>query len=165
MAAQNYLVTSLTVAIDAPAALVWEVLVDLERYPQWNPFTVKVESTLKLGEPVNLFLPDPARPGELLHVAEQLAAFERPTLLAWEMIASASNPDAARREQHIEASGAASCSYYTSDLFLGPTAPSVMENHGPWVKQGFDAVALALKVRAEALYRERLAQGRAAEYV
>ena len=27
-----------------------------------------------------------------------------------------------------------------------------MAQHGPWVKQGFDAVALSLKARAEALY-------------
>jgi hypothetical protein len=27
-----------------------------------------------------------------------------------------------------------------------------MTNHGAWVKQGFDAVAQALKIRAETLY-------------
>lgn len=154
---EQHLVRSLTVDIAAPAELVWAVLVDLERYPQWNPFTVKVESSLRLGEPVNLYLPDPSRPGELLLVVEQLADFEPPRLLAWEMHATADNPDAARREQHIEATGPASCRYHTTDLFLGPTAPSVMENHGPWVKQGFDAIALALKSRAETLQREALA--------
>lgn len=152
---QDCLVTSVTVDIAAPAALVWEVLIDLERYPQWNPFTVKVESSLRMGEAVNLFLPDPTRPGELLKVVEYLAAFEHPTLLAWEMYATADNPDAARRDQHIEATGEASCRYHTTDLFLGPTAPTVMANHGPWVKQGFDALAQCLKIRAEALYRER----------
>ncbi|MDT4874496.1 hypothetical protein FQZ97_1098010 [compost metagenome] len=111
-----------------------------------------MESSLRLGEPVNLYLPDPARPGELVHVVEQLASFEPSRLLAWEMHASASNPDAARREQLIEATGPASCRYHTTDLFLGPTADRVMEVHGPWVKQGFDAVALAVKARAESLF-------------
>ncbi|RJG09109.1 SRPBCC domain-containing protein [Pseudomonas cavernicola] len=156
LSVQNHLVTSVTVDIAAPAALVWEVLVDLERYPQWNPFTVKVESTLRMGEAVNLFLSDPTHPGELIQVVEYLAAFERPTLLSWEMYATADNPDAARRDQHIEATGEASCRYHTTDLFLGPTAPTVMEHHGPWVKQGFDAIAHSLKLRAEALYRERV---------
>ncbi|MCY1433354.1 Polyketide cyclase / dehydrase and lipid transport [compost metagenome] len=138
--------------IAAPAELVWSVLVDLPSYPQWNPYTVKVESTLRLGEPVNLFLPNPAQPGELLHVIEHLADFDPPRLLAWEMHSTADNPDAARREQIIEPTGPASCRYHTTDLFLGATADQVMEMHGPWVKQGFDAVALAVKERAEELY-------------
>lgn len=152
MSTQKNLVRSLTVDIAAPAELVWSVLVDLPRYPQWNPYTVKVESSLRLGEPVNLFLPDPSRPGELLHVVEQLASFEPPYLLAWEMHASAGNPDAARREQLIEKTGPQSCRYHTTDQFLGATADAVMVNHGAWVKQGFDAVALALKAHVEALH-------------
>lgn len=155
MSAEKNLVRSLSVDIAAPAELVWSVLVDLPSYPQWNPYTVKVESSLRLGEPVKLFLPDPARPGELLQVIEHLADFNPPRLLAWEMHASAANPDAARREQIIEATGPTSCRYHTTDLFLGATADQVMELHGAWVKQGFDAVALALKARAETLYAAR----------
>lgn len=152
MTAEKNLVRSVIVDIAAPAELVWSVLIDLARYPQWNPYTVKVESSLRLGEPVNLFLPHPGQPGELLHVIEYLADFEPHRLLAWEMYARADNPDAARREQHIERTGPASCRYHTTDQFLGATADQVMANHGPWVQQGFDAVARALKVRAETLY-------------
>lgn len=155
MAKEKNLVRSLTVEIAAPAELVWSILVDLPRYPQWNPYTVKVESSLRLGEPVNLFLPNPAKPGELLHVIEHLADFEPHRLLAWEMHASADNPDAARREQIIEATGPATCRYHTTDQFLGATADKVMALHGPWVKQGFDAVALALKAHAETLHVQK----------
>ncbi|MNZ93011.1 Polyketide cyclase / dehydrase and lipid transport [compost metagenome] len=154
MPEEKNLVRSLTVDIAAPAELVWSVLVDLARYPEWNPFTVKVESTLRLGEPVDLYLPDPSRPGELVHAHERLADFEPPRLLAWEMHSDETNPDAARREQIIEQTGPASCRYHTTDQFLGPTADRVMALHGPWVKQGFDAVALAVKARAEALFAE-----------
>lgn len=149
-----YLVTSDKVEIDAPASFVWDILIDLPRYPEWNPYTMKVESTLRMGEPVNLYLPDPTRNDELLHVVEHLAAFDRPTLLSWEMTASADNPDAARRDQVIEVLGEARCRYHSTDLFLGPTAPTVMAQHGEWVRQGFSAVAHALKQHAETLYRE-----------
>jgi uncharacterized protein YndB with AHSA1/START domain len=152
MPTEKNLVRSVTVDIAAPADFVWSILIDLARYPQWNPYTVKVESSLQLGEAVNLFLPDPRRPAELLHVIEYLADIEPHRLLAWEMYANADNPDAARREQLIERTGANSCRYHTTDQFLGATADKVMANHGPWVQQGFDAVAVALKVRAESLY-------------
>ena len=155
MSESKNLVTSVKVQINAPASLVWDVLVDLDNYPRWNPYTVKVESSLKMGAPVKLFLPDPTRPGELIHVIEHLAAFEPARQLSWELSPSDLSPDAARRDQYIEATGDASCTYYTTDLFLGPTAPAVMEQHGPWVKQGFDAVAHSLKTQAEQLYANR----------
>jgi len=153
MSDSEYLVTSVKVQINAPASLVWDVLVDLDRYPEWNPYTVRVESTLKMGEPVNLFLPDPGQPGKFVHVIEHLATFDRPRQLSWEMSPSEHSADAARRDQYIEATGAATCTYFTTDLFLGPTAPTVMEQHGEWVRQGFDAVARSLKIRAETLYQ------------
>jgi uncharacterized protein YndB with AHSA1/START domain len=149
------LVTSIKVDIDAPASLVWDILVDLARYPDWNPYTVRVESTLRLGEPVNLFLPDPARPGQYIHAPEILVAFEPQRLLSWEMRPTAQSKDAARRDQYIESLSKDRCRYFTTDTFLGLNADVIMRNHGPWVKQGFDAVASSLKKRAEWLWVSR----------
>jgi hypothetical protein len=41
-----------TIEIDAPSALVWEVLTDLPRYGEWNPFVVECQSTLREGDPI-----------------------------------------------------------------------------------------------------------------
>lgn len=30
-----------TIDIEAPAAHVWEIVDDLQRYPEWNPFIVR----------------------------------------------------------------------------------------------------------------------------
>ena len=40
--------------IQAPPATVWAHLSDLESYPDWNPFTVRVKGTLAMGEALNL---------------------------------------------------------------------------------------------------------------
>ncbi|TMH00729.1 MAG: SRPBCC domain-containing protein [Betaproteobacteria bacterium] len=144
------LVTSIEVDIDAPASLVWEVLTDLERYPQWNPFCPRIESTLKLGDPVHMHISVPGT-SETQPVSETLVACEPQRLLSWEMRPTAENKDAARRDQYIEALGSDRCRYVTTDIFLGVNADEIMRNHGGWVKAGFDAMALALKARAEAL--------------
>ena len=38
-----------SVDIDAPAATVWEVLVDFATFPTWNPFIVSAEGDLEVG--------------------------------------------------------------------------------------------------------------------
>ena len=68
MSKAKNIVTSKEVDIAAPAMVVWEVLTDLSRYREWNPFTVKVESTLKLNEPVDLYIPIPGQPGQEMTV-------------------------------------------------------------------------------------------------
>ena len=37
------------VTINAPPARVWEVLTDVEAYPEWNPFFVKAKGDLSVG--------------------------------------------------------------------------------------------------------------------
>ena len=71
-------VRSVTVDIEAPQAFVWEVLLDYARYPEWNPYTVRVESTCVVGDPVDLYLPDPNRPGELMHQREWVCLVDPP---------------------------------------------------------------------------------------
>ena len=54
MAKPENLVTSITVEIEAPASLVWEVLTDFPRYAEWNTFCPGLETTAKLGDMVHM---------------------------------------------------------------------------------------------------------------
>ncbi|MET7767730.1 SRPBCC domain-containing protein [Nocardia sp. NPDC005366] len=42
------------VYIDATADLVWQVITDLPRYGEWNPFVTRCESSLEPGEPIDM---------------------------------------------------------------------------------------------------------------
>ena len=42
------------VVIHAPAERVWQVLTDLDAYPEWNPFFVNAEGELVVGESLKL---------------------------------------------------------------------------------------------------------------
>ena len=52
----NAIVVSETVTIHAPASLVWDILLDMPKYGDWNPFCVECESTLEIGAPVKMKL-------------------------------------------------------------------------------------------------------------
>ena len=148
-------VISKTVAINAPASVVWDVLVDMENYPAWNPFCVECESTLEMGAPVKMKLKSYVNAGpEFFENTEFVCAFEPEKLLSWELPMFDMWPYPARRDQVIETTGAESCRYYSTDAFLGENGIHVMRFAGPWVKQAFDDTADALKARAEALHAE-----------
>ena len=146
-------VRSVTVDIAAPQQLVWEVLLDYPRYPEWNPYTVRVESSCRMGDPVDLYLPDLLHPGQIMHTREWVCLVDPPRQFAYEMHPTPELDVHARRDQYVEATGPETCRYWTTDVFDGPLADLVMEHTGQWVKDGFDAVAHALKARAEAVYR------------
>src|SRR4051794_8090547 len=42
------------VTINAPAAKVWEVLTDVDAYPEWNPFFVKAKGKVAIGNALDL---------------------------------------------------------------------------------------------------------------
>jgi hypothetical protein len=147
-------VHSITIEIDAPASAVWEVLIDLPRYGEWNPFCVKAESTLEMGAPVYMQLKS-FWSDELSPNVEHICAFEPEKLLSWELKYNEAWPYPARRDQVITALGPDRCSYYSTDAFYGEVGTHVMRFCGGWVKVAFDNTARALKARAEEIYRGR----------
>lgn len=148
----SHLIESVTVEIDAPQSLVWDVLVDYARYPEWNPYTVRVDTTLSVGADVVLHLPDPARPGTTFTTTEVMRVIDAPHHLQYD---TADNLPGifAVRDQWVEDLGGGRSSYRTTDVFSGEYAQVAHDLQGQWVKDGFDAVAYALKARAEELHR------------
>lgn len=149
------LVASDPVEIAAPASLVWEILTDLARYGEWNPFCVWAQSTLEMGAPVHMRLVNYTEPGSLAPNTEYICAFEPEQLLSWELPDSEAWPYPARRDQMLEALGPDRCRYQSTDVFTGPNGIHVMRFAGPWVRRAFNDTARALKLHAEALYAER----------
>jgi hypothetical protein len=151
----THVISSVTVEIDAPASFVWDVLVDYPRYPEWNPYTIAVETTLELGDPIDLTLPDPdGSEGTILN-REYIRIVDAPHHLRYDT-AEEYPGLLGMRDQYIAELGPDRCSYYTTDTLSGELADLVMESNGAWIKAGFDAVAHALKVRAEQLSATRL---------
>ncbi|GAB2467247.1 MAG: SRPBCC domain-containing protein [Comamonas sp.] len=148
------LVTSIQVEINAPASVVWEVLTDFDKYPEWNSFCFSIRSSRQIDTLVEMMVRNPHN-GVEFPVNEYLVAYEPERLLSWEQRAVPENKDAARRDQYIEAIDANRCTYFNTDQFLGVNAETIMREHGAWVKTAFDNVARDVKKRAEALHAAR----------
>jgi hypothetical protein len=47
------------IEIDAPAELVWQILMDFDSYPQWNPFIRKITGEPKTGSKLQVVVQSP----------------------------------------------------------------------------------------------------------
>jgi hypothetical protein len=135
--------------IDAPAERVFDILADVDRYGEWNPFTPEVTSTLRLGDPVDMRVR--LRPGRpLSRQVETVTANERPRRLCWGADIGARFLVRADRCQELTAVGPDRTRYVCTDRIRGWLAPVVMRFYGEAMQRGFDDCARALKKRAEA---------------
>lgn len=140
------LISSDTVEIEAPIERAWDILMDVERYGEWNPFTARVKTDFEIGSPVHLY----ATLGPVkLKQTERIEAVRRPHLLVWSTKIGARALLFAWREQRLERLDERRCRYVTTDAFSGLLTPLVMLFFGRMVRRGFNDVAWGLKRRAE----------------
>lgn len=150
----THVISSVTVEIAAPAAFVWDVLVDYPRYPEWNPYTIAVETSLEIGAPIDITLPDPDGSDGTILNREFIRVVEPPHHVRYDTGDEYPGLLGAR-DQYVTELGPDRCSYYTTDTLTGELADLVMETNGDWIKTGFDSVAHALKARTEQLLAAR----------
>ncbi len=136
-----------SIDIAAPAERVWQILCDLDRYAEWNPFTPRVETDRVVGHPVVLHVDLGGR--QLQRQVEIIRAWEPGVRLSWGMTMGPAWWFRAQREQRVERLAADRCRYMTEDVFAGLFAPVVHALYGAKVQRGFEAAALALAQRAE----------------
>jgi hypothetical protein len=135
------------IEIDAPAERIFDILTDLPAYPEWNPFTPRVESTLRRGDPVHLYVR--LTGSRLSHRVETVTHHERPTRLCWGTTIGARFLLRAERCQTLTPIDERRTRFVNEDVFRGWLAPLVMRVYGRAMQRGFEAVASALKKRAE----------------
>jgi hypothetical protein len=136
------------VEIAAPAERIFAILGDLPAYPEWNPLTPRVESTLRPGDPIHLHVRLGGR--GLSHRVEVVSANEPPKRLCWRMQLGAPWLLAAERCQELTPLGGGRTRYRNEEVFRGCLTPLVSWLFGSRLRRGFEDVALALKKRAEA---------------
>ncbi len=144
-----------SIEIDAPIDQVWAVLLDVESYPSWNPFTVSVDTTFALGSPVDMQVclkgkrRKDGRP-RTMHQVERITSFEPERYrLSWGVNVGPAWFIDADRYQQLTDLGDGRTRYETLDEFTGVGVGFMlllMERH---MARGFAEVAHGLKGRCE----------------
>ncbi len=135
--------------IDAPIDRVWAILMDVDRYPEWNPFTVSVKTTFAIGDPVDMQVA--LRPGKKTrHQVEYITSFHPDRYrVSWGVDVGPGWFIKADRWQQLTDLGNGRTRYETSDEFTGVGVPMMLAIMESKVSRGFNDIAQALKARAE----------------
>lgn len=133
--------------IKAPIDAVWNALVDFERYGEWNPFTPKIETDLKVGSPVILHVDMPGRSKSIR--TEWVNLVEPGRTICWGMQMGHAALLNANRWQILKELPGSRTQYLTVDYFSGLLTPLVMALYGQPTGDGFQSVADGLKAWVE----------------
>jgi hypothetical protein len=149
---------SASVEIDAPLDLVWQVMLDTEKYAEWNPFVERVETPAPpaVGNPIVLHVR--WANGRTTRSPERITGIEAPAtrdgvttaLLSYRFVGWPSKLRllSAVRHQRLTQRQGGPTTYDTVEEFSGP----LVRLAGPGrVADGFRRHAEGLKKRAEAL--------------
>lgn len=144
---QTRAITS-TIEISAPREAVWDVLVDVARYPEWNPFTIAVDTTFAVGSPVRMRVA--LLPWLVIPQREVISSYDEGRSFSWGTTMVGPWFLQADRTQVLEdLPDGTGTRYTTTDTFTGGAVPVNHLLTGRLVQRGFDGVASGLKRRCE----------------
>ena len=141
---------SVTTAIDAPAALVWQVLVDTERYGEWNPFITDFSGELVAGRRLRVRIAPPG--GRPMTFRPVVTEVEHGRRLAWLGRAGLPGIFDGAHSFTLTSRPEGGVDLTQGELFRGVLVPA-MATTLERTEAGFAAMNEALRGRAESLAR------------
>lgn len=153
-----------SISIDAPLELVWQVMLDVDRYPAWNPFVTRVEGLSgapRAGQSMRLHVA--FKDGSRVVSREEISRVEPPSTAsdgtrraaleyAFRGPLHALNLVRGSRLQTLTSTSEGTTLYRSEEEFRGVfTMFLPLAN----VRDGFERHAKALKTRAEELRRAK----------
>ncbi|HEY3697233.1 SRPBCC domain-containing protein [Phenylobacterium sp.] len=138
------------VGVQAPAAVVWEIIHDVARWPEWNPVYPKAEGAVRIGEALTLTR---ALPGQPHKVIQPVVLDWTPNELLHLKLSTLGGMALVTCYWEIDALAEASCIFSSGELYTGWLGPGAARSIRGSLRRGFAAVCEAMKARAEAAWR------------
>lgn len=133
--------------IEAPVERAWEVLAETAAYPEWNPFITGFSGSIRSGEKLRVTLALPGRkPMTFTPTVKWVQAGRG---FSW--LGRALLPGIFDGEHRfvVESRGSHGCRMVQSEHFRGLAVPFARTMLTGATREGFEAMNLALKARAE----------------
>lgn len=137
------------IVIHAEVGIVWDILVDLDEYNEWNPFITEARGTLKEGEQLDIEISPPGgkqmqftpivKKADYLHEIRWKGQLWIPGIFDGEHIF----------ELHVR--GKETCIFRQREKFSGILVPFLWNKIEPKTREGFSLMNQKLKKRAEAI--------------
>jgi hypothetical protein len=135
-----------SVDIDAPAQRVWEILMDFDRYPDWNPFIRSIRGEAREGARLEVGLQPPG--GRVHTFRPTVVKFEPGRDLRWLGRVGFAKVFDGRHSLRLEPLGDARSRFTQHERFSGVLLP-FMGGAVRGARAGFEAMNHSLKRRAE----------------
>lgn len=142
-------ISSEEIVINAPAELVWEILLDFESYGEWNSFCPVADGEPEVGSALAMQVD---LGNGLQKQVEYITNIEPGHSITWSMENKPGDPIHADRTQRITPIDENSCRYISVDEFSGEAVPQMMEAMAEAVERGFNLCAQGLKEQAEDMH-------------
>jgi len=141
-----------TVDINAPADVVWEVISDLAKYPEWNPFCVECRSTLVPGDPIDMKV---RLRGRVQAQREWVKTYAEGRGFSYSIKPLPLGALSSRRAHEIHAVSGTRSRYRSHFQLQGWFSGVVLALMRGALEQGFADMTAAVQQRAEALWIHR----------
>jgi hypothetical protein len=139
------------IGIQTPPEVIWDVIKDIERWPQWNPLYLEAKGRIGFGEILTLTVALPGRQPRVI----------RPTVTDWtpnEQIIWRLNlfGGLIRTTRYIEVEklGEESCIFSNGEIFEGPLQGLIGKKLRKSIKAGFTLMGEKVSELAEAAFRD-----------
>ena len=143
-----------SIDIEAPARRVWEILLDFERYPEWNPFVREISGTAAVGGRLAITVKPPG--GRAMSFDPTVLAADAPRELRWLGRVGVPRIFDGEHSFVLEPLGAKRVRFIHAECFRGILVPFLWGSLDTDTRAGFEQMNQALKQRAEE--REALAR-------
>jgi hypothetical protein len=136
-----------SIDIEAPAAMVWEILIDFAAFPTWNPFIVEAQGRVQVGERVSLRMQPVIGSAMTLH--PRVVELVEGRRLRWLGRLGLPGLFDADHLFIVEPSAVAESRFIQRERFTGALVPFVRRSLDRGTLPAFQAMNAAIKDRAE----------------